>query len=355
MKLGLSAKEHIARAVHDLRLGLPIVLETTDGNRLVAAIETLDKHRFAKISALPDAVLAITARRAKTLNAIPYDGDLARINVPKNADIWWARAIADPSQDMDMPLKGPFICSRNSPSDAHRAAIDLCKKANLLPAALVATMADPVSGLSVLKMDDLGRDQTILLKKIASAKVPLMVSELGKVHVFRPDDGSEEHYAIEIGNPDRSKPVLTRLHSACFTGDLIGSLKCDCGPQLRAALAQIGAKGAGVLLYMNQEGRGIGLANKMRAYALQDQGFDTVQANHRLGFEDDERDFTLGAQMLRNMGFSAVRLITNNPAKIEKMQSCGLVVTQRVPIKVGKTAFNSDYLATKASKSGHLL
>ncbi len=355
MGLGLSPKDRAARAVHDLRLGLPIVLQTPAGNRLIAAIETIDKPRWAAISALPDAVLAITARRAKTLNAIPYDGDLARIKLPKNADIWWARAIADPSWDMDMPLKGPFSCGRDGPTDAHRAALVLCKSANLLPAALVAVMDEPISGLSVLRAQDLGGDQQVTLKKIASAKVPLAVSELGRVHVFRPDNGAEEHYAIEIGNPDRSKPVLTRLHSACFTGDLIGSLKCDCGPQLRAALAQIGDEGAGVLLYMNQEGRGIGLANKMRAYTLQDQGFDTVEANHRLGFEDDERDFTLGAQMLQNMGFSSLRLLTNNPAKIEKMNSCGLTVTERVPLKVGETQFNKDYLATKASKSGHLL
>jgi GTP cyclohydrolase II len=148
---------------------------------------------------------------------------------------------------------------------------------------------------------------------------------------------------------------LARLHSACFTGDLLGSLKCDCGPQLRAALAQMGAEGAGVLLYLNQEGRGIGLANKMRAYSLQDQGFDTVEANHRLGFEDDERDFRIGSEILKSMGFDQVQLLTNNPKKLEMMTACGLTVSKRVPLKVGENPHNQAYLATKAQKSGHLL
>jgi GTP cyclohydrolase II len=193
------------------------------------------------------------------------------------------------------------------------------------------------------------------MREIAAARVPLRVSEAGKVRVFRPLDGAEEHYAVEIGAPDRERAVLCRLHSACFTGDLIGSLKCDCGAQLAAALGQIGGEGAGVLLYLNQEGRGIGLANKMRAYALQDQGFDTVEANHRLGFEDDERDFRIGANILKELGFSRVRLMTNNPRKVAMMQGCGLEVVERVPLRVGRTRFNSGYLDTKAAKSGHLL
>ncbi|HAR54531.1 MAG TPA: GTP cyclohydrolase II, partial [Roseovarius nubinhibens] len=146
-----------------------------------------------------------------------------------------------------------------------------------------------------------------------------------------------------------------RLHSACFTGDVIGSLKCDCGPQLRGALAQMGSEGAGVLLYLNQEGRGIGLANKMRAYALQDQGFDTVEANHRLGFEDDERDFRIGSSILRQLGFSSVRLMTNNPGKIEMMEQMGITVAERVPLKLGENEHNRAYLATKAQKSRHML
>jgi GTP cyclohydrolase II len=183
----------------------------------------------------------------------------------------------------------------------------------------------------------------------------MAASQAGRVHIFRPEDGGEEHYAIEIGRPDRKEPVLARLHSACFTGDVLGSLKCDCGPQLHAALAQMGERGAGVLLYLNQEGRGIGLANKMRAYSLQDQGFDTVEANHRLGFEDDERDFRLGASLLRKLGFNSVRLLTNNPRKIAMMEANGITVAERVPLNVGQTDQNAAYLATKAAKSGHLL
>ncbi|MEL7026279.1 MAG: GTP cyclohydrolase II, partial [Pseudomonadota bacterium] len=161
--------------------------------------------------------------------------------------------------------------------------------------------------------------------------------------------------AVEVGQPDRSEPVLSRLHSACFTGDVLGSLKCDCGPQLEAALKMIGEAGQGVLLYLNQEGRGIGLANKMRAYSLQDQGFDTVDANHRLGFEDDERDFRLGAAILKELGFSSARLITNNPAKVTMLESNDVAVTERVPVKAGRGPLNAHYLDTKAKKSGHLL
>jgi GTP cyclohydrolase II len=180
-------------------------------------------------------------------------------------------------------------------------------------------------------------------------------AEAGRLHIFRPENGGVEHYAIEIGRPDRDAPVLARLHSACFTGDVLGSLKCDCGPQLRTALAEMARAGAGILFYLNQEGRGIGLANKMRAYSLQDQGFDTVEANHRLGFEDDERDFRIGADLLRRMGFGAVRLMTNNPRKVEMMQAEGITVTERVPLVTGTNRHNAHYLSVKRDKSGHML
>jgi GTP cyclohydrolase II len=362
MVLTLSISERLTRARADLRMGVPVVLCGAEGAALVAAVETLDAARLADMSVMGRPVLAITARRAETLKARAYDGDLARVVPPVGAGLDWLRSVADPADDLRTPMKGPFQSEREGPADLARAALGLAKSAHLLPAALLVPVADAVAlaganGLTLLALAEFAPALAALppMDEVVSARVPLVASSAGRVHVFRPDDGGEEHYAIEIGRPDRSKPVLARLHSACFTGDVLGSLKCDCGPQLRAALAQMGAEGAGVLLYLNQEGRGIGLANKMRAYSLQDQGFDTVEANHRLGFEDDERDFRIGAEILRKLGFSSVRLLTNNPKKLAMMEGCGLHVTERVPLQVGETAENRAYLATKAAKSGHLL
>ncbi|SIT90552.1 GTP cyclohydrolase II [Yoonia rosea] len=358
MAFGPDITERLARARADLRMGVPIVL---DGGALVLASETLDAARLADLRALGGpAVLAVTGRRADTLKARAYDGDIARIVLPPDATINWVRAVADPADDLRAPMKGPLQTLRDGPAELHRAAIALVKAARLLPAAVVLPLENAAAFASQHNLTLIPADAALdtglsPLNPIISARLPLEVSEAGRLHIFRPDDGAEEHYAVEIGKPDRSKPVLSRLHSACFTGDLLGSLKCDCGPQLRGALAQMGAEGAGVLLYLNQEGRGIGLANKMRAYSLQDQGFDTVEANHRLGFEDDERDFRIGAGILKRMGFGAVRLLTNNPAKVARMEYCGIEVTERVPLKVGGNRHNHAYLATKAAKSGHLL
>jgi len=355
--------ETLARARSDLRLGLAVVLADDGAGVLALAAETLTDARLTDLRELGGrAVLAITARRAETLKARPYDGDLARIAIPADATATWVQAVADPADDLRAPMKGPLTAEREGPADLHRLALRIAKTARILPAVVVL----PLEGATGFARDHqltlvnaararVEMEQASPMHPVVSARVPLEVSEAGRVHVFRPEDGSEEHYAIEIGRPARDSAVLARLHSACFTGDLLGSLKCDCGPQLRGALAQMGEAGAGVLLYLNQEGRGIGLANKMRAYSLQDQGFDTVEANHRLGFEDDERDFRIGADILKRMGFGKVRLLTNNPAKIAMMEKNGIAVTERVPLKVGETPQNRAYLATKAKKSGHLL
>jgi GTP cyclohydrolase II len=348
--------ERLAQARSDMRLGLPVII----GDRLVLAAETLTAERLSILQAGgADLVLAITDWRARTLKAAAYAGPLALIGVPDDAALSWIQAVVDPTDDLNTPLKGPLRSLRDLPCDVEKVGIDLAKTAQLLPAVLTAPLpADlELSALTQIGVaaaaEQLGRMSP--LSPVVHAGLPLEVNEAGRLRVFRPGDGGEEHYAIEIGRPSRRAPVLARLHSACFTGDVLGSLKCDCGPQLRGALSQMGAAGEGVLLYLNQEGRGIGLTNKMRAYSLQDQGFDTVEANHRLGFEDDERDFRIGADLLRQMGFSKVRLLTNNPRKVEMLSDYGLEVVERVPLKVGEGQFNRDYLATKASKSGHLL
>jgi len=355
MAIALNTDEQIARMRGDLRMGLPVVIQADGIIWLAAAVETMTAARMAELQKCGALELALTGRRGKTLAAPAYDGDLVRIAV--QGDVNWLHAMADPSLDLKFPMKGPFKYLREGPADVHRAAIQLCKKAGLLPAmALVQTDQDcgSLSRIDLANLQEINNSRSPM-ELISNARVPLEVKEDSRVHVFRRKDGSEEHYAIEIGRPKRGQPVLSRLHSACFTGDLIGSLKCDCGPQLRAAMTQIATEGSGILLYMNQEGRGIGLANKMRAYSLQDQGFDTVEANHRLGFEDDERDFMLGAEMLQSMGFDGVRLMTNNPLKVKMMTLAGIDVVERVPLAVGENAHNSAYLAIKAKKSGHLL
>ena len=363
MSLLPTPAEHAARARSDLRVGLPVVLGAGAAGIVVLAAETLSASRLAALRALPGRpVVAITQRRAETLKARAYDGDLARILLPGDVDADWVRALADPARDLAAPLKGPLISARDGAAGLHRLALGLTKSAQLLPA-LVAVETDRpaalAAGLGATLLDpaplaaDLARHHPLL--PVAAARLPMEAAEAGRLHIFRPENGCVEHYAIEIGRPDRGQPVLARLHSACFTGDVLGSLKCDCGPQLRSALAEMGRAGAGVLLYLNQEGRGIGLANKMRAYSLQDQGFDTVEANHRLGFEDDERDFRIGADLLRKMGFGAVRLMTNNPAKAAMMQAEGLIVAERVPLITGTNRHNAHYLSVKRDKSGHLL
>ncbi|GAA0210587.1 GTP cyclohydrolase II [Kangiella japonica] len=173
------------------------------------------------------------------------------------------------------------------------------------------------------------------------------------IHALETNDG-KEHIAMTYGEWDKEQAVLARIHSECLTGDALFSLRCDCGFQLRAALEKIAEEGSGVLLYLRQEGRGIGLTNKIRAYSLQDQGMDTVQANEHLGFGADERDFKVASDALDVLGVSKVRLMTNNPRKVSSMKDAGIDVVERVPLKFGQNPHNALYLSTKQSKLGHL-
>ena len=195
---------------------------------------------------------------------------------------------------------------------------------------------------------------TSTLKFIETSNLPTDIGEF-KVHAFTEESKLKDHLAIGMGDLLTNEPVLCRIHSQCITGESFFSMRCDCRFQLTESLTQIAEKGRGVVFYLQQEGRGIGLANKMRAYALQDQGFDTVEANHRLGFEDDERDFQIGASILKELKISSIRLMTNNPNKIKLLEENGVNVAERLALIVEENELNAHYLGTKAKKSGHLL
>jgi len=198
-------------------------------------------------------------------------------------------------------------------------------------------------------------EQTRTPQQVAQAHVPLEGAENARILAWRPSDGGKEHLAIVVGEIDPTEPVLVRLHSECFTGDLLGSLRCDCGLQLRGAITELAKQGSGVLLYLAQEGRGIGLVNKLRAYELQDDGFDTIDANEQLGFDADERIYAPAATMLARMGIKRVRLMTNNPQKIAQLERYGIEVTERVAHSFPANGHNENYLRTKAERAGHLL
>jgi GTP cyclohydrolase II len=267
------------------------------------------------------------------------------------------RAIADPTADLSTPLKGPFEALRETLPDAAAASLKLAKLAGLLPAMLIKRVSSVPKGtlkISAQEIRGYEEESVATLAIVTRARVPLQGAEDTELVAFRARDGGPENYAIVIGAPPRNKPVLARVHSECFTGDLLGSLKCDCGPQLRGAIAAISKAGGGVLLYLAQEGRGIGLINKLRAYRLQDQGFDTHEANERLGFKADERLYGVAAKMLKLLGFKSVKLMTNNPDKISALKAEGIEVARRVAHKFAQTAHNRSYLAAKA-KAGHLL
>jgi GTP cyclohydrolase II len=247
-------------------------------------------------------------------------------------------------------------------------AIELAKLSRLLPAVVLGPLSrDPGN-----KRRDWAREQDLVyvdvadvlsyedsasrnLQQVAQAYVPLEGAENARILAWRPSDGGKEHLAIVVGEVDPTEPVLVRLHSECFTGDLLGSLRCDCGVQLRGAIAEIARQGSGVLLYLAQEGRGIGLVNKLRAYELQDDGFDTIDANEQLGFDADERIYAPAATMLSRMGIKQVRLMTNNPEKISQLARYGIEVVERVAHAFPANGHNENYLRTKAERAGHLL
>lgn len=342
-----------ARAIDALRRGWPFRIEGADGALDLLAVESA---RDAALAEFGSADLLISGERAVTLKltnqraaATPGPVRLA----DGAASIAAALAIADPALDLANPLKGPFRTIANGGEAAAATAMTMARHAGLLPAFFVHTAggeAETVcSAADVVALLDPAR-----LEIAARARLPVAASETAEIVAFRSPEEASDHVALVIGKRDGNPPVV-RLHSECLTGDVLGSLKCDCGPQLHAALHAMADAPWGVLLYLRQEGRGIGLVNKLRAYALQDQGYDTVDANLRLGFPVEARDFAIAGQMLALLNIPRIRLMTNNPEKVARLEKEGVDVVERIPLALPTNKYNAQYLATKRDRTGHQL
>jgi GTP cyclohydrolase II len=363
----------VHRAASELRRGTPVLIRGSEGTLIVAAAETVSARGLAELAAAARAsatLLLAPVRAAAVLQRpVPHSlpmgpeaGAVALRLPPPLLDPAVLRSLADPTADRLLP-EAP---ERMSAPPLAPAAIALAKLARLLPALVAAPASEAAAGR--LDLLAVGAEQVLsypdsaalTLTRVAEARVPLEDAPEARIVAFRAADGGIEHLAILVGDPGTAlaagRVPLSRIHSECFTGDLLGSLRCDCGPQLRGAIKRMADDPAGgVLLYLAQEGRGIGLVNKLRAYTLQDQGLDTLDANRALGYGADERNFWVAAEMLRAVGVGRVRLLTNNPDKIAGLAACGIEVEQREAHQFAANGVNDEYLATKAKRFGHLL
>ncbi|MGN6058561.1 MAG: GTP cyclohydrolase II [Sphingomicrobium sp.] len=351
----MTREPHIRRAIAALRGGRAVRIEGPQSIAIVA-VETATPELLDIVDPKRAARLLISGERAAAL-ALANERDAADplepvvIERSDWLDMEGALALVDPGRDLDRGPIGPLHPVPLECAETAKGALSLARSAGLLPALWLVPAGEAAVSVSADEIASEGRAPDVEI--VARAKLPLEELPPTQILAFRASDDGQEHVALLIGAPG-GKPPLVRLHSECLTGDVFGSLKCDCGPQLRQALRIIGNSGGGVLLYLRQEGRGIGLANKLRAYALQDRGLDTVDANRRLGFADDERDYWHAAAMLRALGIDQVRLLTNNPNKVAGLESAGIAVVERVPHHMPANPHNADYLATKRKKSGHL-
>jgi len=378
----------VERCLAELRRGGAIALIDGEHAVLAVAAETLEESQLAWLGSIAgDAEIRVllTAERASRLGLVqsalpPTEICICRLTANLSAEALKTTIIhrlADPTKPDLLDAAGaPGMVGKVAiggvsldtaveaglPAGLCRSAIDLAKTARLLPAVVVVKVAPAavaywVAAPFTVACGDLAAHRRMLaseLRRVGSARVPLEAAEATEIIAFRPADGGKEHLAIVIGSLDTEQPVLIRLHSECFTGDLLGSLRCDCGDQLRGAIEQIAKSGSGVLLYLAQEGRGIGLINKLRAYRLQDVGADTMDANLQLGFGADERVYQPAAEMLRQLGIPSVRLLTNNPEKVRGLEQCGIAVVERVPHAFPSNDHNARYLSTKATRFGHM-
>lgn len=351
----VSAARRAAQAVDALRHGWPLAFEN---GPVLLPIETAIASEATSARLLISAARAVTLKLANQRDAaVPHAPVLIHGGEP--FDLRSAIPIADPALDLANPLKGPFRAESLGWEETASAAMELARIAGILPAFMVdpenAGEAHRLSSSDLEAYADAGS-----LRIVTRARLPVSACEDAQIVAFRSSADTREHVALIIGEQSGDRLPLVRLHSECLTGDILGSLKCDCGPQLDAALyamAEHARKdgGWGALLYLRQEGRGIGLVNKLRAYRLEDEGFDTVDANQRLGLPDEARDFPTAARMLELLGAREVRLMTNNPAKVEALTAAGITVVERVPHQLPDNPHNARYLSTKRDRSGHLL
>jgi GTP cyclohydrolase II len=354
----------VRRAIMDARAGLPVLIQGPDGGATIMALaaETATPASLAYFleTARTEPQLVLAPSRAETLlpSAPPSRRDAAAFRLPPGKLTQPSiLAMADPTR----PQTGHLAWLPASPLALAGAALSLAKLARLLPAMLLAEAEASAALITVSATHIIGHQSRAdtTLHRVAEAALPLAEAEHARLIAYRPDDGGTEHVALLIGRPEDiaegAEAPLVRIHSECFTGDLLGSLRCDCGPQLHQAIRRMQAEGAGVLLYMAQEGRGIGLVNKLRAYALQDRGLDTLDANRALGWGADERDFAASAVMLRDLGITRVRLLTNNPDKVAALEEAGITVAGRLRHAIAANGVNDGYLETKARRFGHLL
>jgi GTP cyclohydrolase II len=353
---GTKAQTGVHRGVAEFHAGRPVLITGGGETLLTLPVEGLDAQRLSQFTdfcspALPR--LVITARRALALGLGATTPVALPLSNGTDVDVILS-LVADAKVDrrLDPKAVGP----------AATAAIELVKLSQGLPAVLIADVAGREVNLSAadvvtVEADAVARfrDEIIHSLTIANkASVPLRSGQRACFYVFRDAMGGSQ-VAVVVGAPDFSEPVLVRLHSACLTGDVFGSRRCDCGDQLKLALTQLEEAGGGVVLYLAQEGRGLGLSNKMRTYQMQDDGLDTVDANTTLGFDDDERDYGIAARMLQLLDCKRVVLMTNNPAKLEGLAKSGIEITGRIPVEAPINSHNHRYLTAKATRAGHLL
>lgn len=363
----------IALASKQPALGNGIAESKTQSFHIIRLVETLSASELESLIAIQPCQLVLTRQRAAAIKLL-VDSSAVCLNLKAqtsaDAVLAWAGLDTDYSYNqfkLSASQAESHISNLESlcaPNGEHhslsmasaKAAINLARAAHALPAFIMYETDFVPNGMlsTTVATATAYDDKSGELMTLSSAHIPLKFAEHVELTVFREKHGVAEHVAITVGQPDLSKPVTVRLHSSCFTGDILGSMKCDCGEQLQHAITSMDQNGGGIVLYVSQEGRGIGLASKLLAYQLQYKGLDTIEANENLGFDSDERQYEAAVFMLGQLGVNTIQLMTNNPLKIKALKAQGINVVGRAPSPATVNAHNARYLETKRERSGHL-